>query len=323
MKKNILISLMACILILMQSDCAYSMRTIPERVTTISVNVPAEEETPEEVDIIKRISLRDKFKRSPEAEINSFFKTYNRYTTKNNIEKLKDLYSDSFMNNDGFDKETVFKLMQMSSDTYKEVKYNTQILNMRIEGNYATVRVHETAMGETAKSLDKVGDTGTIISDVYYTDYLRKEGNKWKILSNIVEYEKVDLKYGEAKNFNVDINAPEYITEGAEYEVAVKTNLPSEIFTVASIVNERITFPQENAKDIFKPLKNDELSRLVKANTNNNNEYATVSLALTRANVEPDTVLLKMTGVAFVMKRVNILHLNKIKLEEEDKNAQK
>ncbi len=35
-------------------------------------------------------------------EIESFFKTFEKYTAKGDIEKLKTLYSDDFINNDGF-----------------------------------------------------------------------------------------------------------------------------------------------------------------------------------------------------------------------------
>ncbi len=323
MNKKSMIYILTIIFAIIQANTAFAITNIPERVSTAAVSLAQDEDNidSEETDIIKRVSLRDKFRRSPEAQINSFFKAYDKYSSKNNIEKLKGLYSESFINNDGFDKETVFKLMQMSADTYKEIKYSTNIQSIKIDGNYAVVKVHEVATGETLKPMEKVGDTGFINSDIYYTDYLRKEDNRWKLLSNVIDYEKVDLKYGEAKTINVEINAPEYISEGKQYEITMKTNTPSEMFLVGSIVNEEITYPQKSEQDVYKAIKNDELSRLVYANKDNKNEYATVSLAITRAKVEPDTLVLNMTGIAFVMKRVNVLHLNKVNIEKEDKNA--
>ncbi len=321
MNKNIL-SFLLLILALFNLNKANAVNVIPERVTTMAVSVNETDDESEETDIIKKVSFRDKFKRSPEVQITNFFKKYNRYSSKNEIEKLRNLYSASFINNDGFNKETIFKLMKMSADTYKEIKYSSDIQSIKVDGNYAVVNVHETAVGETSKPMPKVGDTGIIISDIYYTDYLRKEDNDWKILTSVINYEKVDLKYGEAKNINIDISAPDYVSSSTQYEVNVKANIPPEVFSVGSIVNEQITFPQKDETDTFKALKNDELTRLVYANKDNKNEYATVSLALTRAKVEPDTLVLNMTGMAFVMKRVNVIRVNEIKIDEEKQDAQ-
>jgi hypothetical protein len=83
------------------------------------------------------------------------------------------------------------------------------------------------------------------------------------------------------------------------------------VFIVGSIVNEEIVFPQQSNKDVFRSIKYDELARILTANKNNNNEYATASVALTRAQVEPASIVLNMTGIAFVMKRVNVLSTTK------------
>ena len=49
------------------------------------------------------------------------------------------------------------------------------------------------------------------------------------------------------------------------------------------------------------------MSRIIKANTLNNNEYATISVAITKADLEPNSVVIKMTGAAILMNRVNVL----------------
>ena len=177
-------------------------------------SVSATEIKDSEADIIKRFRLKNKFQRSPENQIRSFYKNYIKYSETNNVEKLKSLYSDSFVNNDGFDKTTIFKMLEQSLDSYKDITYNTSIDKIYTEGNYAVVDVHEFAMGTTTKKNDEINDYGLITSDLYYTDYLRKEGNKWKIVSTNINNEKVSLKYGEAKSMPVDITAPKVVPEG-------------------------------------------------------------------------------------------------------------
>ncbi|HIS89610.1 TPA: nuclear transport factor 2 family protein [Candidatus Avigastranaerophilus faecigallinarum] len=317
-KLNCLYIIVVLAVMLSFNSKSLAVPSMPQKDANINVAVSAEDDDFEETDIIKRVSLRDKFKRSPEAQINSFFKKYNRYSSKNNIEKLKELYSDDYINNDGFNKETIFKMMEMASGAYKDVSYVTEIESIKVEGNYAVVKAHELATGETIKVIEKLKDTGSITSEIYYTDYLRKDGNKWKIIATDINSEKVELKYGEAKNMIVDICAPQKVPEGSEYEVTMKTKTPDGVFAVGSIVNEPIVYPQVQAKDVFRSIKSETLSRILKANKDKNNEYATVSIAITRAQVQPPSLVLNMTGMAFVMKRVNVLSLNKnVKLDKE------
>ena len=60
------------------------------------------------------------------------------------------------------------------------------------------------------------------------------------------------------------------------------------------------------------------LERLIKANTDNVNEYAIASLAISKAkNLGEDHFQIYMAGLACVMKRVNVVPKNKlIKLED-------
>ncbi len=309
-KQNILVKVLLISAIFVAVSQTVSFAAIPQKNANISVSVEDEECENEENDVIKKISFREMFKKSPETEINNFFKKYNKYSSKNDLEKLRTMYTEQYVNNDGFNKETVFKMMEMASDAYKEVKYKTEVLDININGNYAVVKAREFATGETSKAVEKLNDTGCINSEIYYTDYLVKLDNKWQISATDVTYEKVDLKYGEAKNMNVDISAPDCVPENSEYEASIKTTSPDGVFIVGSIVNEQIVFPQVEGKDVYRSIKNDELVRVLKSNENNHNEYVTVSIAITRAEVEPPSLVLNMTGMAFVMKRVNVLSVD-------------
>ena len=123
--------------------------------------------------------------------------------------------------------------------------------------------------------------------------------------------EKVSLKYGEAKSMPVDITAPKLVPENCEYDVKVKIDSPDGVLVIGSIVNDRIVFPHSQKKDVFKSVKSDVLERVVRANNNGNNEYVSATIGITRASIEPPKVMFKMTGMAFVMSRVNIINENK------------
>ncbi len=312
MFKNILILVMLIAISGLYNPSIAAISNVPknakENVNIIEENIDYDNE---ETDRIKRVSFRDKFKKSPETQINNFFKKYTKYSEKNDIEKLKELYSDDYVNNDGFNKATVFKMMEMANESYTNVKYKTDIETISIKGNNAIAKIHETATGETVKSLMKQEEKGLIKSEIYYINYLKKEGTDWKITNSNILSEEVELKYGEAKNTEIEIQAPECVTEGSEYEVSVKAATPDGVFSVGSIVNEPIIFPQKQAKDVYKGVKGESIARMVKANTDGNNEYATISMAITRVNVEPEGVAIKMTGMLFAMKRVNVFSIKK------------
>ncbi len=274
-----------------------------------SIKVEKAEENNKELSIIKKISLRNKFRKSPENQIIDFFEKFDKYSEKNNIDKLKGMYDDNYINNDGFDKETMFKMIDMSSNLYKNIEYKTNLDKIVINGNYATAKGHEISTGETVKTIKGIEGTGLVSSNVEYTNYLRKDGNKWKLIATDITSESVMLKYGEAKNMPVEIMAPECVKSATEYEISVKADPPSESFMVGSITNDPIVFPIAEKKDVYRAFKSNELARVIKSNSDNHNEYATVSLAVTRANIEPPSVVINMTGIAFIMKRVNVIHV--------------
>ena len=317
MSKKIIYSLVLFLSIFfLNSNLSFAITTVPKDTENISVSVDAEDMKTKEKNLILRIGLREKFKRSPESQIQSFFKKYTKYSEKNEFEKLKDLYSDVYLNNDGFDKQTLFKVMQQASSAYKNVDYNTEILSINVNGPYAVVKIHETATGETSEKAAQMNDYGFITSDLYFTNHLRKEDGNWKIIASNIESEKVALKYGEARNMDVIIQAPQVIPQNSDYEVSVRIKSPDGVLVVGSIVNEPIKFPQEQAKDVLRAVKYEELARILKSNSNNYNEYAAVSLGLTRPRIEPPAVVIDMTGMAIVMYRVNVFKNNPSTIEE-------
>ena len=229
-KRNILFIIAVITLFGISIQKSEAVSAIPQKSTNAELEVISEEYENSQTDRINKVTFRDKFKKSPEAQINNFFKKYNKYSTKNNADKLKELYTDDYINNDGFDKETVFKMMESAAQSYKNVKYNTEIKNISVDENTAIVKVYETATGETVKPIEKLNGTGAIKSEMKYIDYLRKEGTEWKISNSIILEEKVELKYGEAKNATFDIKSPSCVSAGSEYEVSLTANLPSESF---------------------------------------------------------------------------------------------
>ncbi len=295
---------------------SFALTPIPDNALKETIKVEEGQFDTKEIGIIEKISLKNKFKKTPEKQIIDFFKNYDKYSSGNNTEKLRRMYDDNFVNNDGFNKDTIFKMMELSSDSYENVEYMTMLDKIKINGNYAAVDGHEIIKGDTVKAIKEFEDKGTINSEIYYTNYLRKDGNDWKIIATDVKSEVVSIKYGEAKNLKVEVSAPDYVAADTDYEVTVKAEALPESFLVGAIINEPIEFPVSQKNDVYRAIKSNELARVIKSNNKDENEYATVSVAVTRAMIEPPAVVINMTGMAFIMKRVNVLKVNNINLDE-------
>ena len=171
-KKNLLCLMIFTAMFFVIGQKCSAAPTVPKINAQTEVKVDSENNAYKEAEIIKRVSLRNKLQKSPEAQINSFIKKYNHYSEKNNFKKLKEMYCDDFVNNDGFDKDTIFKMMEMASGAYKNTKYTTEIEKIKINGKYAIVKAHEKATAETDNLTDKISDTGYVVSEIDYVDYL-------------------------------------------------------------------------------------------------------------------------------------------------------
>ena len=256
-------------------------------------------------------------------EIESFFKTFEKYTAKGDIEKLKTLYSDDFINNDGFDKKTYFDLITLVSDMYEDAEYKMDITSVHRDGDYAYAYLNEVASAKTTDKYNENTGIGVVKSDSVYLFHLQKISGKWKIRALDVLSEQTSLVYGDARDLDFEIKAPTKVKQGTDYTIDFSiNNMPNDAVLIASITNDPIIYPQVNREEVFRTLKkNKNLERIVRANSDNYNEYATVSLGVTKAGVikngeEIDMVKIYMTGMAFVMSRVNVEQVINHKVEQ-------
>ncbi len=262
-------------------------------------------------------------------EILSFFKTFEKTMQKGDLDKLKTFYSDDFINNDGFNKETYFKLITLVADLYDDAKYSTEMVSVSRNGDFACAIVNETATAQTSDQYKQINGTGIVRSDSRYIYYLTKLSGKWKISAIDTITEKTSLLYGDAKLLNYDIKAPAKVKEGSQYSISFTVSqIPDNSLLIASLTNDPIVYPQQNKPEVFRTFKNKEttLERIVTANKDHYNEYATASLGITKAGIakgdDINMIKIYMTGMAFVMARVNVDPVIQHKIEQIEKKAE-
>lgn len=270
-----------------------------------------------------KISQNRELKNSQD-EIKKVFVKQDDYTNSHNLEKLSEIYADNFFNNDGFNKKLYFKLIEDTWKTYPEIKYDTIIRDVQIDGDYATVQTFETSFSiahEKSETIEAYGELRSYANSIYY---LKKFGDKWKIVSEQVLSEKSQLKYGDARFIKMDLTAPRVVNSGEEYTASLSVDLGENESAIASIDKQLVIHPLEKPDEAFRTLIGEnELERVFRANAKNINEYATASIGIAKAEPYDETrAQVYVSGIAFLMTRVNVVPENKF-ITEEDENAQK
>ncbi|CCY63718.1 putative uncharacterized protein [Clostridium sp. CAG:967] len=243
------------------------------------------------------------------------------YTNKYDLKGLATLYSDNFVNSDGFNKDIYFKLIDETWKTYPDITYTTEIKNIDFNENYATVFVHETAVATATDTVGEVQVIGELYSTAKCVYFLEKTGSKWVISSEKIVEETSSLRYGDARYIKMELNSPKQIGPNKYYTTTLKVDAPSDSVVIASISKENIVYPQTKADDAFRKLPDDNiLERVFLSNKNNVNEYTVASVGITKAEpYNENEVKVYMGGLAFIMTRVNVIPENKyIKIEPEN-----
>lgn len=245
-----------------------------------------------------------------------------KYANSYNLEGLKSLYADNYSSSDGINKAVYFDLVKKTWESYPDIKYKIDIKNIDIADNKAVVQVSESAVATTLSTSGVVDQKGLLESNSNSVYYLDKANNGWQITADYVISEKTYLRYGSAKDLNVELEAPSQIPAGTSYTSTLKMLYPKDSLIIASIGQENITYPQTNAEEVFRKLPDDGvLERVFKSNDKNINEYAVASYGVTKAEIKNGTeIKVYVTGLGFVMSRINVIPKNDfIKVAKDEK----
>jgi len=245
-----------------------------------------------------------------EKEVRNFFKKLATYTNNFDAENLKKVYSNNYLNSDGFDKTIYFDLVNKTWKLYPDIKYVLVVDKIKIVGNTAVVTATETANATTTEKVDETEIKGYLksYSDCVY--YLEKVGDDWLITSDSIISEKTTLTYGEANELKMDLIVPQLVPAGKDYTASLNVVVPDKkMLTIASIGQERITYPHINAQEVYRKLpENGILERIFTANKDNYNEYTVGAVGITRAQVNSKKeIKLIITGLGYVITRTNVI----------------
>jgi len=245
--------------------------------------------------------------RADKKAIKNVINLQNKYASKYDYDSMFALYSEDFVSADGFDKNTYFELIKDTWKSYPDITYTTNIKDICVDKDSATVSVHETSSAATTQMEDGAKLYGELNSYSNGKYFLKKGENGWLITGEVIADEKSVLKYGDMRYVDVDLNSPRIVKPGEYYTATLTVDAPDDSVVVASIGRDNITYPQEQAENVFRKLPTDKiLERMFFANKDGKNEYNVASVGMTKSKIEGGNIELYLAGIGFVMTRVNV-----------------
>lgn len=253
------------------------------------------------------------------VEIRSMLNNLNKASNSHDIDSIKGFYSKDYVSYDGFDYEGFFATINETFEMYPDISYKSKIKSIKVSGNFATAEVVDTSYSKKQTPTQSIIDNKMILdkkldgimeSKCHYVMYLKKNKGKWLVYSDNIIEEETSIKYGIAKNIDLDIVSPPVVNEGEEYCITLNIDKkPKNSILMASLTREEIKYPPALPKDVFKKVpKGGTLERIVRANKSGINEFTLASIGITEISINSAKTAInyEMSGIAFLMKRVNV-----------------
>lgn len=262
------------------------------------------------------------FVSDPQKDIENIFRKIDTYTAKKDIKKIRQYYSDDFVNNDGFDIDTYMKSVKNTFTTYENNKIQSNIQSITVSDDFAVAHIIENGEAETGNLSAGVEGKGLVLarSDIFY--YLKREGKDWKITSANIMDENCAILFGAAKNVFFSLNVPTQVKADSQYTASLSYAPLRDVFYMASITKEPIIYPLPLSHESFKNVRGDGiLERIFTANNDNYNEYVVSYIGMSKPNaLSEQKIGIQLVGTAFVVRRVNVFKPMPQKLPSAKKN---
>jgi hypothetical protein len=238
-----------------------------------------------------------------------------------NLDAFMAFYANGFHSGDNLSRQELRGLIQETWEQYPSIQYDSEIVEIRVNGNWITVESEDTSI---ARNIEPPGamvplnapprpsDYGTLKTRARNLMYLHKVGDYWLIESDQSLYEDAELRYGNTDGLLLELSVPDKVFAEQSYTAAIEAAFPNNSVGMTTINQSQMTFPHpkvKNAMRVVAPRQN-RLERVFIANSNHRNEMISMTLGLLKANeavVEGErTVGLELAGVLTLVKRVNV-----------------
>lgn len=226
------------------------------------------------------------------------------------LKTLLSYYSQQFTSGDRMDLKTIKAMIEETWEMYPDIRYSTKILQIRLNGDWATVETEDSSIATAKTNKTESGKVGKLISNSRTLMFWHKVGNRWLIESDATLYEEASIRFGDLKGLEVRLAAPDQVFSGEGYTAKVTMPLDGPVYAIAAINREPIIFPHTKVKERYRTLSQNKpsLERVFEANTDNRNELVSATIGLIEVvRDENQRPQVRLNGLATLVKRVNVL----------------
>lgn len=265
-------------------------------------------------DTIQVTSTASQDSEEAKKEIEKILANFERDWNAHNLDGVMSYYADDYVNNDGFDKKVIQQLTQELWKTYPDIKSSSIIKQLRVEGPYATSSSHDEAVGTTTTEMPGLGTKGELKSVSEGQLYMKRVGSRWRITGDRIDYEKIRVSYGLARQLDPVFGAPEQVKGGKQFSAKLEVDLPTGLAATGSISQSLVSYPLPKITDKYKQIgdpitERPLLERVMTANNKNRNELLMATVVLTNASGN------SIMGIVMLTRRLNVIP----SMEEEPK----
>lgn len=260
-----------------------------------------------------------------EASIRQFMARLNDAANRHDVDALLKHYAPDYISADGYNLTQLKQLLQDTWATYPEIVYTSDIVRIRVQGDTATVESNERSEAPLTVLKDMpVGGAGKLTTTSQTLTYLKKVAEGWEVSHEEIINEESRVEYGKHEKVRVNLEAPDQVFQGEQYEARVASDLPKTVFAIANLTQDFLSFPLIKSQSGFRNMTpvQPELSRVFTAGGGSSsfgplkvslptrhtlNEMVTATLALSElVQGENGLPSIQVIGLVSVSKRVNV-----------------
>jgi ketosteroid isomerase-like protein len=246
--------------------------------------------------------------------INAVLKDVLAASNKHAIDAVMSHYAVNYLSGDHLNLQQVKQMIQETWKLYPDIQYDSKLTSLRIAGDWATVETvdtaHATALPDGTLTGPNKAKKGTLDSQSRGLLYLKRAGEHWEIVGDQTLYEQAAILYGDVKNLQLLLSAPDNVVSDQSYTAKLTVKVPANKLVIASIAKDPLVYPQRIPQEKFRSMSDEDtvLERVLQANKDNLNEMITVTVGLTEITQEQDErPNIRLQGVATLVKRVNVM----------------
>jgi hypothetical protein len=202
-------------------------------------------------------------------------------------------YAPRYTSGDNLNLEQIKGFIEETWEQYPSIQYGATLLEIRMNGNWATVEsldatravqitspfarkttvksnvgggvgadalpsVLSTTQAETKAMLTQnkldIASPGMLETQARTLMFFHKVGENWLVESDRTLYETALLRFGDVRNVGVTFSVPDQVFAGEGYTAQVQAALPPNTAALSTLNREAVVFPHPKPRDLYQPL---------------------------------------------------------------------